>query len=635
MHVLCPISRAAIAIGLMLCAQTVRAADPPKPSDSPKSSVADPAISSLENRFAGQVLGYGWTHGVEKVFRADRPFRGEIGGTLKTELAANEYEGVQLVLRSTKPLAGVRVSVSDLVATTEGDSPIFAVQKSGQSLSPAVPKRIAAGQIEVLPVGYVNTKKPPYGVDYVGWWPDPLLDFLTSFNLDAGVWQPVWLDVHAAADQPAGLYKGTVTVRAEGVADLTIPLEVTVWDFAVPKEHHLPLAVTFFEDMLRGVYSKDPAEWEKYSAYCRDKLSPDAVGAGEARRLVEIRRKCHDLLLAHHLTPDNIYGSPPRIDDVKRWKAAGVTRFNILHVTSIGDLKKGDPYPAAEKKRILDALADYVPKLEKEGLLDLAYIYGFDEIHSNQFAAVKDIFGEIKRRYSTIPLMTTAYDHSYGRDTGLDPFVDVWVPLTKQYDASGEAIEAARKRGRQVWWYICCSPHHPYANWFVEYSAAEHRLLMGFMAQRFDTQGFLYYSLNFWCTNREVQTPDGKTAATRNAPFTEPINRGPLTNSDGKSFDNFNGDGLIFYPGPNGPLATIRMKCIRDGLEDYEYLWLLKRAVAEAEAGKRPASPEWLARAKAALAVDPSLVRSLTEFSTDGGKLLAARREIARLLMEK
>jgi len=610
MQILHPILWAVIAILLTPCVRIAWTAESPKPSG------ADPSISTLKSRFADRVLGYGWTHGVEKVFRTDRPFSGEIGGTLKIELAANEYEGVQLVLRSTKPLAGVRVSVSDLVA--DGD------------------KRLAAGQVEVLPVGYVNTKKPPYGVDYVGWWPDPLLDFLTSFNLDADVWQPVWLDVHTAPNQPAGLYKGTVTVRAVGIPDLTVPLEVTVWDFAVPKEYHLPLAVTFFEDMLRNVYCKDPAEWEKYMAYCRDELAADAVGNGEARRLVEIRRKCHKLLLVHHLVPDNIYRSrPPRIDDVKHWKAAGATRFNILHVGSIANLQKGDPYPAEDKKRILDSLADYVPKLEKEGLLELAYIYGFDEVHSGQFAAAKDIFGEIKRRYPTIPLMTTAYDHSYGADTGLDQCVDIWVPLTKQYDASAKAIEDARKRGRQVWWYICCYPHHPYANWFVEYPAAEHRLLMGFMAQKFDAQGFLYYSLNFWCTNRETQTPDGKTMATKNAPFTEPINRGPLTNSDGKSFENYNGDGLIFYPGPHGPLATIRMKCIRDGLEDYEYLWLLKRAVAEAEAGKRLASPDWLARAKAALAVDPSLVRSLTEFSTDGAKLLAARREIARLLQEK
>jgi hypothetical protein len=264
----------------------------------------------------------------------------------------------------------------------------------------------------------------------------------------------------------------------------------------------------------------------------------------------------------------------------------------------------------------------------------MAYIYGFDEVSANQFAAIKDIFGEIKKRYPAIPLMTTAYDHSYGRDTGLDPYVDIWVPLTPRFGETAPAIAAARQRGRQVWWYICCGPHHPYANWFVEYSAAEHRLLMGFMAHKFGTQGFLYYSMNHWSTNRNVRTPDGKTVRQENAPFTEPINRGPLTNSDGKSWTDYNGDGLIFYPGPHGPLSTIRMKCIRDGLEDYEYLWLLKQKIADVKAGRRAAPADWIKRAEPLLAVDPALVRSLTQYATDGSRVLAARRAVAAALSE-
>ena len=104
--------------------------------------------------------------------------------------------------------------------------------------------------------------------------------------------------------------------------------------------------------------------------------------------------------------------------------------------------------------------------------------------------------------------------------------MDVWVPLTPKYDSTGEAIAAARQRGRQVWWYVCCGPHHPYANWFVEYTAAEHRLLMGFMPQKFGCQGFLHYSMNLWQTNRTVRLPDGRTVRQENAPFTEAIHRG-------------------------------------------------------------------------------------------------------------
>ena len=86
--------------------------------------------------------------------------------------------------------------------------------------------------------------------------------------------------------------------------------------------------------------------------------------------------------------------------------------------------------------------------------------------------------------------------------------------------------------------------------------------------------------------------------------------------------------------GPDGPVPSLRLKYIRDGLEDYEYLWLLKQAVAGVRAGKRPASNDWLKRAEAALAVDASVVETSSKYTKDGAAVLAARREIARLLTE-
>ena len=50
---------------------------------------------------------------------------------------------------------------------------------------------------------------------------------------------------------------------------------------------------------------------------------------------------------------------------------------------------------------------------------------------------------------------------------------------------------------------------------------------------------------------------------------------------------HYNGGGYLFYPGApcgiDGPVASMRLKNLRDGMEDYEYFVLLeKRAGAEA-----------------------------------------------------
>ena len=48
-----------------------------------------------------------------------------------------------------------------------------------------------------------------------------------------------------------------------------------------------------------------------------------------------------------------------------------------------------------------------------------------------------------------------------------------------------------------------------------------------------------------------------------------------------------NGDGIVFYPGYDvgldEPVASFVMKSLRRGLQDYEYLWLLKKAGKESE----------------------------------------------------
>lgn len=143
---------------------------------------------------------------------------------------------------------------------------------------------------------------------------------------------------------------------------------------------------------------------------------------------------------------------------------------------------------------------------------------------------------------------------------------------------------------------------------------------MGLMPFKFGSQGFLYYSLNYWKTG-PVHTP-----------FKDRLNQGPLTNYDGRSWADTNGDGLIFYPGENGPVVTIRMKNIRDGLEDYEYLWLLRKEISEVSQGRKNCPKGWLARAQKVIAIPESVVKSLTEYSHVGSDVLSVRQEIAELL---
>ena len=88
-----------------------------------------------------------------------------------------------------------------------------------------------------------------------------------------------------------------------------------------------------------------------------------------------------------------------------------------------------------------------------------------------------------------------------------------------------------------------------------------------------------------------------------------------------------NGDGSLTYPGRVSkiggetfiPIASIRLKHIRDGLEDLEYMYMLEELTGS--------------RAAALDIISPDVVRRAYDFEhADGAKMLAARKKMGALI---
>jgi hypothetical protein len=131
--------------------------------------------------------------------------------------------------------------------------------------------------------------------------------------------------------------------------------------------------------------------------------------------------------------------------------------------------------------------------------------------------------------------------------------------------------------------------------------------------------GNLYWGLDWWADNLK----------------TEP--RWPLSEWDPASWRNdagvaHNGDGYLLYPGPDlQPLSSVRLENLRDGIEDYEYLWLLRDNVQKLRKAGKGSKP-LLDAADKALAIDDALCQDLTHCSQDPAALRAARRNLASLI---
>jgi hypothetical protein len=102
-----------------------------------------------------------------------------------------------------------------------------------------------------------------------------------------------------------------------------------------------------------------------------------------------------------------------------------------------------------------------------------------------------------------------------------------------------------------------------------------------------------------------------------------------------------NGDGRFIYPPEcaasanppapvlEGPVDSQRWEMLRDGIEDYEYMTMLKKAVAEK---KDKLSAKELADCEALLSVPESITQSMTSFTSDPATIEIHRDAVAKAL---
>jgi len=199
-------------------------------------------------------LGLWWTEGLYKVHR-DKPMPEDRQDAVRLELAGNEFEAFQLVLRPETDVQA-ELSVSDF--TGPGGT-------------------IPASEFTVLQVDCVPVNIPTDRFGWEGLWPDPLPPIDGPVTCRAGENQPLWVLAHAPADTRPGEYLGTVTVSA-GDTRAQVPVRLRVFGFSLTPETHIRTAYGVSPDYgYLGV--KDPeqqeAVYDLYMRSCRDhRISP-------------------------------------------------------------------------------------------------------------------------------------------------------------------------------------------------------------------------------------------------------------------------------------------------------------------------------------------------------------------------
>ena len=435
-------------------------------------------------------------------------------------------------------------------------------------------------------VGYMQmsplTRYEPMGPN-PSWRADPLIEGMTQLaEVPADEQLPLLVSVDVPADTPAGAYTGSLTIRARGVADREVPLTVHVRPFNLPATPVLRTAMS----------THYPRTAEFYS------------GQDEA-----MTRKWEDLLLDYGLDPGELYrrGTPPSwsAQRLKQLKEAGLTGINLGYIYVDAKIRDDLDASFAEVDRQLDEMVKYLPTIDEAGVRDLVYIYALDELSAWRTDFGNAVAAHIHKRLPDIPVMMTMRTTRYGTDRPDGGDIDIYVPRFNDFHDHLDEVQQSRAMGNTLWWYTCANPEHPYPNLFVDYPLIESRLMMGVLAAKYRPEGFLYYATNRWPAKQQ------------------PITTGPRTEFMVNGYIGTNGDGIYFYPGPEGPLGSLRLENMRDGLEDLAYYHLLREQRGEAAAD-----------AEGDAEVSEDVARSLVDYSRDPDALAAERQRVAELIVE-
>ena len=456
--------------------------------------------------------------------------------TYLMRLAKNEIEDCHLLLSAADGRTGLTVSVSDFT------------NANGATL-----------RTDLMYAYYFADVDGETIPDPTPWVRDGM-----TFDLPAGKSRMFIIKVHTTADSAAGLYEATVTVKdASGNEVKRARVSAYVWNFALPENtscktqmdlswYNIYVAHKCFEGDDSLLY-KNYYDYLLENRICAYTLPYDTAGYYTDERILQ-------------------YLNNPR-----------VVAFN----------------PIAWKK---DADADRVRAAYKflsqnPAWMEKSYFYVVDEPTDKASLDRVNAVGEVlKENFPGYKMMAPEHvNYALNKDSTADNFsavqncINVWCykpyfyttfaeyryssytpgqkltywntpMLERNLGTFADRMKAEKEGGDELWWYVTRNPESPEITLLMETQAVRYRILF-WQQKLYGVDGFLYYLVNDWYEISENQGLNSKHEINPDFPY------------------DVYGNGVLLYCGAPfdeyGPVGSLRLECVRDGIEDFEYLTML------------------------------------------------------------
>jgi hypothetical protein len=443
-----------------------------------------------------------------------------------------------------------------------------------------------------------------------GLYPDLLEPLTDCLPAPPGQWRSLWITVRVPTRQSPGKSDIELNLRSGGrrVGGETFALEVLLATLPAQKLMHTSW---FHTDCIATHYGDDvwsKAHWNRVGQFV-----DSAVDHGMNMLLTPLftppldtqvggERLTVQLVAVHITAKDRYQFDFFRLDRwVKMADAAGIRYFEMSHlftqwgaghcpkivVEQEGRIRQifgwKDSASGGRYRKFLDQfLPQLVKFIDRRGLRRRCFFHISDEPHADHLDSFARAAAIVHGHLQDFPFIDALSNVEY-YDRG----------LVRQPIPASNHIEPFVARGiSNLWTYYCVSQWQDVSNRFFCMPSARNRIL-GSQLYRYDLKGFLHWGFNFWYAQFSTHAID---------PFR-------VTDAGG----NFpSGDAFLVYPGPDGPLDSIRGEVFREALQDQRALQLLEnlqgrnRTVALLERGldesltmkKYPRDADWLLKSR-------------------------------------
>jgi hypothetical protein len=378
-----------------------------------------------------------------------------------------------------------------------------------------------------------------------------------QLNIKEKTWKAVWLTMSIPESAPDGVYSGKVIVKSER-EEHSLPLRITVYPLVIPSERHLRVV----EWYNTSGFSRFHGIKEEYSPAWFEMLQKYADNMASHRQNI-FQVPMESIIITESAGGELLFDFS-RFDQIASvfWNTGKMDYLETGELTSFGkerwfsteiylqdfrvkNQEKGETVTLPGKDVIPYLMPAFENHLRKKGWLNKT-IFGIkDEPSLHNALAWRGV---------------SSYMHKYAPDlkrfdaietTQVLSDIEIAIPKLDHFANWYDSFKKWQQNGNELWFYtVGIYQGSLFPNKTIDVPLIDCRI-MHWLNYKYDATGYLHWGWNQWNEN----------------PY--------------EDVGMHIGDGWHVYPVKNGVLNSIRWEEMRNGIQDYEYFWMLENKIRE------------------------------------------------------